>query len=92
VPYAIVEFQDTPNPNALKCVLDRPVPDPGTGALRSYAAPEDAIGDELALRLLALPGITHVLINPSWITIGKASGAEWKPIKSAVRKVLGEAD
>ena len=31
MPYRVTNFQDTPNPNAVKCLLDRPIRDPGRG-------------------------------------------------------------
>ncbi len=84
MPYEIVQFQDTPNPNALKCVLDgRIAPAP-----RSFFNAEQAKGDALATALFAIPGVTNVLIHDGWITLSKAPDTDWKPVKAAARKVL----
>jgi hypothetical protein len=91
--YQIVEFQDTPNPNALKCVLDRPLAPAPTGtALRSYQTPDAAAADPLGTALMSLPGVVGVLISSGWITISKAPEAEWKHVKSGVKKVLSGAE
>ena len=89
MPYQVTEFQDTPNPNALKCVLDRPAPPIDGPGLRSYHSSEAAKNDPLAGALLALPGVVGVLINPAWITISKSPDADWRALKPALKKVLG---
>ncbi len=90
MPYTIAEFQDTPNPNALKCVLDRPLPH--HEGLRSYTSAPAASGDRLASELFQIPGVVGVLINPGWVTVSRSPGTPWKVIKAGVEKVLGGAD
>lgn len=90
MPYRVLEFQDTPNPNALKCVLDRQLP--ADGAIRSYLSPAAAASDPLAASLFTIPGVVGVLINPAWITVSKSQDAPWKQVKAGVAKVLGAAD
>lgn len=88
--YNVREFQETPNPAALKCVLDRPV-DPlpeGHAPIRSYRSPESASHDPLAARLFAVPGVANVLIADTWVTIGKAETAVWKTLKPAIQKAI----
>jgi hypothetical protein len=89
--YQVTEFHDTPNPNALKCVLDRPLPPLASASapLRSYQSPAAASADPLAAALFAIPGVAGVLINPGWVTISKTPDAQWKPLKAGVKKVLG---
>jgi len=88
VPYEVTQFQTTPNPNALKCVLDRsPAPD----RPRSYLNATDAIDDPIAAALFSIPGVTNLLIHDGWITVGKNAAADWKPIKAGVRQALIEA-
>lgn len=79
-------FQDTPNPNALKCVLDRRIAD----APRSYFKAEDAAADSLGSRLFSIPGVVNVLIHTDWITLGKRPDADWKAIKSGLERALNE--
>ena len=93
MPYAITEFIDTPNPNALKCVLDlSPAP---SGAMRSYArARPDAAPpttDPLGVALMAIPSLDSVLIHDGWITIVKRADAPWAGVKKAVAAALAAA-
>lgn len=85
--YNVREFQETPNPAALKCVLDRPV-DPFDVPIRSYRSAEAAAADPLASRLFAVPGVANVLIADTWVTIGKADSVAWKTLKPAITKAL----
>lgn len=84
VPLRILQFQDTPNPNALKCVLDHRLPD----TPRSYFSAGQVDSDPLAARLFAIPGITNLLIHETFITLGKAPNADWKSIKPGVELAL----
>lgn len=79
----VVRFDATPNPNAIKCVLDAPIGD----SVRSYFRAEEAraAGDALAMALFALPGVTNVLIHTEWVTVGKSPDASWGAIKEGVR-------
>lgn len=86
--YKVTRFQDTPNPNALKCVLDRSP----SATPRSYFTAAEAKDDPLGSKLFAIRGVTNVLINDGWITVCKAADAPWKPIRSAIERVLGEAE
>lgn len=85
----VVRFDATPNPNALKCVLDAPVGD----SVRSYFRAEEAsaAGDTLAMALFALPGVTSVLIHTDWLTVCKSPDAAWGAIKEGVRRALAQA-
>lgn len=86
----VVRFDTTPNPNAIKCVLDGPI----TEAPRSYFTPEQATeaADSLAVALFSVPGITNVLIHSDWISVCKSPDAAWGVIKEGVRAVLAKAD
>lgn len=85
--YNVREFQETPNPAALKCVLDRPV-DAIDAPMRSYRSAAAAAADPLASRLFAVPGVANVLIADTWVTVGKADSVTWKTLKPAIVKAL----
>lgn len=92
MPIRVIRFEPTPNPHALKCVVDQPIGPGGEAAGRSFRGP--GASDPLAARLLAVPGVEGVLFGPGgangmWVTISKASSAEWKGVKASVEKVLG---
>jgi hypothetical protein len=87
--YRVLEFAATPNPNALKCVLDG---SPAPQSPRSYVGTgPDAAVDPLGAALMAVPGVRNVLIHDGWVSVGKTPEADWKPIKAAVKQVLGDA-
>jgi hypothetical protein len=85
MPHRVVEFQPTPNPNALKCILDAPLPEP----IRSFRTAQQAAGDPLGEALIAIPGVTGVLLSGAWMTVNKAPQTEWTAVKRAVQDVLG---
>jgi hypothetical protein len=82
--WTITQFQETPNPNALKCALDRPIAE----VPKSYSSASAAAGDPVAARLFSIPGVTNLLIHPTWITVNKSPDVPWKSIKPAVAKAL----
>jgi hypothetical protein len=88
MPYTIKKFQSTPNPNAVKCVLDRRI---GAG-VRSYFKAEDAAGDPLAAGLFGIGDVTNVLINGDWITVSKTPAADWGTVKAGIERVLRGAE
>ncbi|MFZ2874808.1 MAG: NifU N-terminal domain-containing protein [Phycisphaerales bacterium] len=88
MPYRVTKFLSTPNPNALKCELDRsPAPD----RPRSYTQGDQAQDDPLASSLLAIPGVANLLIHDGWITVGKFTDASWSTLKPRITRVLGDA-
>lgn len=88
MPYAVTKFQDTPNPNALKCIVDHRLSE----RPRSYFNAEQAQDDPIAAALFAIEGVTNVLINTDWVTVNKRPEADWRAIKAAIERVLREAD
>jgi len=63
------------------------------GALRSYRSAQAALaaGDALAAALLAVPGLTGVLLHQHWLTITKDPQSKWPPIKRAVERIVAQA-
>jgi hypothetical protein len=87
--FTITEFQSTPNPNALKCVLSQPLPpEPLARTPRSYFNSSDAQTDPLASKFFALSGVTSILITPDWITVVKAPDVKWSALKPQIEGVL----
>jgi hypothetical protein len=86
--YRVTEFESTPNPNAVKCWLDRPISDRPRSFLNAEAAADDPLADALFRRA----GATTVLFNGDWVTVNKPPEADWAAVKKAVRRVLAGAD
>src|SRR5688572_19682791 len=87
LPYRVTEFESTPNPNAVKCWLDRPISD----GPRSFLNAQMATSDPVAAALFEQAGVTTVLFNGDWVTVNKPADADWSRVKASVKRVLGEA-
>ncbi len=88
--YIVTKFEPTPNPNAMKCVLDRAVIS-AEDAPRSYRSIASARDDPVAAALFGIGpagAVTGVLINSGWITVNKSPEADWKRVKQCVRDAL----
>lgn|GEM_PF-834388 len=96
VPFIVREYHPTPNPNALKCVLDRAVPALPTSealGLRSYTSHDSSARDPVARALFEVQGVRNVLINETgWISIGKDPSATWESVKTGVERALHLVD
>jgi hypothetical protein len=86
MPYRIVEVQPTPNPNALKFLLDRPITDQPTSFFSAAGAEDHPI----AGRLFAIRGVSSLLLLGDFVTVNKSPDAGWAEIKSGVQRVLSE--
>lgn len=86
MPYTVTKYQNTPNPNALKCFLSGAISD----RPRSFRKPEEADGDPMAAKFFAVPGVAALLISGDWMTVNKAPAAGWGGVKSGVERVLAE--
>jgi len=85
--FRLIEIQPTPNPNALKFVLDRPISELPISFFNAAAAKDHP----LAKRLFAIPGVSSLLLLGDFITINKSSDAGWNDIKKQARAVLSAA-
>jgi len=84
VGFRVIEIQPTPNPNAAKFVLDRPVSQQPMSFFNSSAANDYP----LAKKLFAIPGVSSLLLLGDFITINKSPDARWDDITDAARRVL----
>ncbi|MDB5354621.1 MAG: Scaffold protein Nfu/NifU [Phycisphaerales bacterium] len=85
--YVVKEVQQTPNPNAMKFVLDRPVCE---GRL-SFLDPKAAKSHAIAARLFAVNGVTSLLFLGDFVTVCKSPAARWAGITAKVKRVLAGA-
>jgi hypothetical protein len=82
--FQVREIQSTPNPNAVKFVLDRAVTETAVSILH----PSDAEQHPLARRLFEIPGICAVLLLGDFVTVNKTLDAKWPGLKAKVKRVL----
>ncbi len=82
--FKVLEIQPTPNPNAAKFVLDRPISESPVSFFNADAAKDHA----LARTLFAIDGVTSLLLLGDFITVNKSPTADWKTIRKQVKEVL----
>jgi hypothetical protein len=84
MPYRITKYQDTPNPNALKCLLSAPICDRPL----SFRKPEEAEGHPLAAPFFRVPGVEGLLLMGDWMTVNKRADAAWPAVKKGIETAL----
>lgn len=81
-----IEFQRTPNPNAGKFVVGRPVTETGTS--RSFFDPDDAADHPVARALMDLPGVRSLFMVDDFVTVSKTAAADWEALAPRVIEIL----
>lgn len=81
-----IRVEGTPNPNAAKFVLDRPVTE-GSGG-RSYFDPSTVRDDALARRLFEIEGVRALLFVENFITVTKQESAAWDDLVERVQETI----
>ena len=88
-----VECEQTPNPNALKFIVDRPPTDGGT---LSFRDPSEAAEHPLSKAIFALGPVTSVMLTAGFVTVNKTPSARWPTLRPKVeaclRQHLGDSD
>jgi hypothetical protein len=87
MPFEVVEIQPTPNPDALKFVLDREIASQPTSFFSADAAKEHPV----ASQLFAIPGVRCLLLLGDFVTVNKQPAERWDGIKRRVREILKKA-
>jgi hypothetical protein len=85
--YLVKEIQPTPNPNAIKLILNQPISDRPVSFLQASTA----VDHPLASKLFAISGVNSILLLGDFITINKSSEVRWADITGKVKKLLAEA-
>jgi Fe-S cluster biogenesis protein NfuA len=81
----LIRVQATPNPNAWKFVLDRPVLLEGKA---TYSSPDEAYGNRLALDLLALDGVKQLHFFQNVVTVTHRIDSDPEEIQKQVCSVI----
>ncbi|HLL87859.1 MAG TPA: NifU N-terminal domain-containing protein [Tepidisphaeraceae bacterium] len=85
--FKVTEVQPTPNPNAMKLVLDRRI----TEQPASFFNAGQAVGHPLAERLFKISGVSSLLLLGDFVTVNKRPEASWTSIAARVKQALSEA-
>lgn len=81
----LIRIQSTPNPNAWKFVLDRPVLSEGKA---TYASKEESQHNQLASSLFDVPGVKQVHYFQNVITVTHAFDAEPEELQKDICAVI----
>ena len=82
-----ISIQSTPNPNALKFIVDRPVKSEGK---ITYKNAEECHTNPLARQLFSIPNVSEVYFFDNVITVTQDGNGEWDIIEEKVKSVILE--
>lgn len=85
----VINIEPTPNPDALKFIVQRPVLRSGTRSFRDFGA---AVGDPLASRLFALGHVTSVFYMDRFVTVNKGTDDEWSGLIDPICEAIEDLD
>lgn len=80
----VISIEGTPNPNAVKFSVGRPVGGPAT------FTPGKPTDNVMAQELIALDGVTSVFLTADFVTVSKRPDADWSDIVPAAKAILEE--
>jgi hypothetical protein len=90
MPPVQVRYQPTPNPNAGKFTVDRPVVE--GKASKSFYSSADASGHPVATSLFEIDGVANLFMVDDFITVTKSAQADWSDlvprITAAIEKTM----
>jgi hypothetical protein len=81
-----IRVQPTPNPNAMKFVLDRAVFDRPL----SFPSAQAATGHSPAEQIFALHGVYNVFMVQDFVTVNKLPDVVWEPLVASVQSILAD--
>jgi len=85
----IIDCELSPNPNALKFVLDTQLLEKET---RFYKTKNDAANDSFAFGLMSIEGVKTVFYMNKFITIEKEESFQWKDIQKKIIEFVNSFD
>lgn len=80
-------IQSTPNPNALKFVLNMPVKNEGKV---TYKSADQCQHNPLAGALFTVPNVVEVYFFDNYITVTQDGNVEWDIIEDQIKKIILE--
>lgn len=83
----VINIEPTPNPDALKFIVQKPLLRNGTRSFKDFAA---AVGDPLASAVFALGNVTSVFYMDRFVTVNKESGSEWSSLIDPICEAIEE--
>ena len=89
----VTNIEPTPNPDALKFIVQKPILRTGVRSFRDFGS---AVGDPLASAIFALGKVTSVFYMDRFVTVNKEPSSEWSdlidPICEAIEDLRMEEE
>lgn len=73
----VINIEPTPNPDALKFIVQKPLLKSGTRSFKDFGA---AVGDPLASAVFSLGNVTSVFYMDRFVTVNKEAKSEWSSL------------
>jgi len=83
----VLRMESTPNPSAMKFVLDGNLLSSGS---RHYDHAPASGDDAFAARLFSIPSIDSVFYMDNFITLDKTNGPDWQEVEKQIDQILSE--
>lgn len=83
----VINIEPTPNPDALKFIVQKPLLKNGTRSFKDFGA---AVGDPLASAVFALGHVTSVFYMDRFVTVNKEGGSEWSSLIDPICEAIEE--
>ncbi len=86
----IVDIEYTPNPNAVKFILQEPLT--SLGITRTVSTKEEAEAIPLAAALFEIEHVISVYFAGTWLTVTQNGEAEWRPLLKQIAVPIRAAE
>jgi len=83
----VVNIEPTPNPDALKFVVQQPILRRGVRSFRDFGS---AVGDPLGSAIFALGKVTSVFYMDRFVTVNKETEAQWSDLIDQICEAIEE--
>jgi hypothetical protein len=80
-----IQILETPNPNARRYMVDRPVQEESKGR---FFRSGDATDEPLVKTLLDIQGTESVMLLPNSITVNKSNSSKWDEVEPATKQAI----
>ncbi len=82
----VLRVEPTPNPHAIKFVLDRSL---APGSSKEFTSAEEAQEDEFAKNLFEIPGVSSLFYNENYVTVTMNSDSDWHEVYRQAQEKIG---
>ena len=82
----VLRVEPTPNPHAIKFVLDRSL---APGSSKEFTSAAEAQDEEFAKNLFEIPGVSSLFYNENYVTVTMNSDSDWHEVYRQAQEKIG---